>query len=349
MLGLLLIVLLAAVPLAWGRDLNSRFAQRLVNADLKNLVNLGADSEARLTVQGDFLSPFLVPRVPGSPGNLDVQRYIKKTFADLNWHIEEDAFNADTPIGTKPFNNIIVTKDYSAPRRLVLAAHFDSKYFKDFDFIGATDSAVPCAILVDVATHLDALLEARRSELSATLQIIFFDGEEAFHQWSATDSLYGSRHLAEKWEKQEIVANDGTVSNRLVGIDLFVLLDLLGTPEIKLTNLQAKTTWAWNRLVDVESRLADITLLSTKHVRKMRRTGEAGYFVPGDSYMYPGGVDDDHRPFMQRGVPIVHVIPATFPSVWHKQSDNAKAISADTVKDFAKIFRVFVAEYLGLV
>ncbi|NWH18691.1 QPCTL protein, partial [Grus americana] len=29
-----------------------------------------------------------------------------------------------------------------------------------------------------------------------TLQLLFLDGEEAFGDWSATDSLYGARHLA---------------------------------------------------------------------------------------------------------------------------------------------------------
>ncbi|NWV15883.1 QPCT cyclotransferase, partial [Ptilonorhynchus violaceus] len=29
-----------------------------------------------------------------------------------------------------------------------------------------------------------------------TLQLLFLDGEEAFEAWSATDSLYGARHLA---------------------------------------------------------------------------------------------------------------------------------------------------------
>jgi hypothetical protein len=29
--------------------------------------------------------------------------------------------------------------------------------------------------------------------------MIFFDGEEAFKEWTATDSIYGARHLAQKW------------------------------------------------------------------------------------------------------------------------------------------------------
>ncbi|NXH59669.1 QPCT cyclotransferase, partial [Rhabdornis inornatus] len=31
-----------------------------------------------------------------------------------------------------------------------------------------------------------------------TLQLLFLDGEEAFGDWSVTDSLYGARHLAAK-------------------------------------------------------------------------------------------------------------------------------------------------------
>lgn len=34
------------------------------------------------------------------------------------------------------------------------------------------------------------------------LQLIFFDGEEAFDKWTDEDSLYGSRHLASKWNQE---------------------------------------------------------------------------------------------------------------------------------------------------
>ncbi|KAI8847720.1 hypothetical protein BC829DRAFT_476083, partial [Chytridium lagenaria] len=160
------------------------------------------------------------------------------TFKKLNWTIEQDSFEAQTPKGKWPFNNIIVTKDANAPRRIVLAAHFDSKLFEQFDFIGATDSAVPCAILMDVAKTLDSLLNKGMAEGSGktattTLQLIFFDGEEAVRDWSPTDSLYGSRHLAKRWQSRKIVYPDGRTSNYLESIELFVLLDLLGTPDVK--------------------------------------------------------------------------------------------------------------------
>lgn len=42
-----------------------------------------------------------------------------------------------------------------------------------------------------------------------TLQLIFFDGEEAFKQWTPSDSLYGSTHLASKWSDMLYPPNNG--------------------------------------------------------------------------------------------------------------------------------------------
>lgn len=94
-------------------------------------------------------------------------------------------------------------------------------------------------------------LQASSADLS--LQLIFFDGEEALFRWTASDSLYGSRHLARKMEATPHPAG-ATDTNLLHGIvpklcfllstradlsmtsasclsqDLFVLLDLIGAP-----------------------------------------------------------------------------------------------------------------------
>lgn len=73
--------------------------------------------------------------------------------------------------------------------------------------MGATDSAAPCAMMLDLAEALNPLLEKRLSRLhhgeeddhddddieDLTLQLIFFDGEEAFKDWTDVDSIYGAR------------------------------------------------------------------------------------------------------------------------------------------------------------
>jgi len=80
----------------------------------------------------------------------------------LGWHIQEDSFVDNTPYGPKTFTNVVAVQNPSALRRLTLACHFDSKYFEEFEFIGATDSAVPCAMIIDVARLLnDAFTSVR--------------------------------------------------------------------------------------------------------------------------------------------------------------------------------------------
>ena len=82
-------------------------------------------------------------------------QHIRTQMTQLGWHLQNDPFVDSTPFGPKTFTNIIAVQNPSAFRRLTLACHFDSKYFEKFDFIGATDSAVPCAMIIDVARHLN--------------------------------------------------------------------------------------------------------------------------------------------------------------------------------------------------
>ena len=79
--------------------------------------------------------------------------------ANFNWHVEDDVFTDKTPYGEKEFANVIATHNPDAARRLTLACHFDSKLFKAFEFVAATDSAVPCAMLLDLARVLTTSLD----------------------------------------------------------------------------------------------------------------------------------------------------------------------------------------------
>ena len=93
--------------------------------------------------------------------------------AKYGWPVEEDTFTEKTPLGRKHFTNIIATQNPKATRRLVLACHYDSKYFENFVFIGATDSAVPCAMLLDVARHLNTSLWMHgKPVVSVTLSLL---------------------------------------------------------------------------------------------------------------------------------------------------------------------------------
>lgn len=289
-----------------------------------------------------FLTPLLVIRYPGSPGSLAVQEHIKTTLSSLGagWEVTEDKFVSGTPYGRLPFNNIIATLDPSAKRRLVLACHHDSKYYSpqwQREFHGATDSAVPCAMMLELARALDEELKAQKASGSdLTLQLIFFDGEEALFRWTASDSLYGSRHLARKMETTPHPAGS-TDTNLLHGIDLFVLLDLIGAPSPNFGSYFANTARWLLRLQDIEKRLHSMNQL-------LDHPNIVEYFWP-DRPM--AQIQDDHVPFLNRGVHVLHLIPSPFPTVWHTFDDNEQNLDRATIQNLNKILQVFVLEYLN--
>ncbi|XP_064484929.1 glutaminyl-peptide cyclotransferase-like isoform X2 [Ornithodoros turicata] len=293
------------------------------------------------------LDKILIPRVVGTVGSRQVREYIVESMRDLGWDVQEDAFEARTPYGRKRFSNVVATLDPMACRRLVLACHYDSKIHSEGTFLGATDSAVPCAQLIYIAKSLnDKLQKQKQRRDGLTLQLLFFDGEEAFVEWSSTDSLYGSRHLAEKLHTHRIgreqretlnCTTGNEIVNELDRMEVMVLLDLIGTANPKFYSYFGDTQSLFSRLVQIEQRLNDDGMMETR--------GRTRYFQDSSKF---GFVEDDHIPFLKRGVPIVHLIPNPFPSVWHTLADNRENLHHPTIANLNKVFKVFVAEYLSL-
>ncbi|OQV11412.1 Glutaminyl-peptide cyclotransferase [Hypsibius exemplaris] len=289
-----------------------------------------------------LVQPILIPRVSGTPGNLLVQQHIIQTLRSIGYTIETDSFQ-DTPPAPhsrRTFTNIIATLDPNAPRRLVLACHFDSKFDNRGEFIGATDSAVPCAMLLDLAATLRGHVDSRPTKSDITLQLLFLDGEEAFGEWSSTDSLYGARHLsAQLQQKRNRFAPGVPNLSELSSMDLFVLLDLIGTTDTQFVSFYPETAAYYTSLAGAEDRLSNMRLI--------KQWGRSAFYFGRTALPLGSSIDDDHRPFKEKGVKIVHLISYPFPSVWHQYSDNEANIHYQTVDDINKIMRVFVCEYLS--
>ena len=296
---------------------------------LQSLINVDPAPQLDFT-RDSLLSRILIPRQPDTANSTAVRHAIIDRLQSTGgkWHIETPSFVADTPLGKKNMTNIIATRDPGAARRLVLAAHYDSKHYPkesgQAHFVGATDSAVPCAMLVDTAIALDALLDAytsrRRSERKnmagmrddVTLQLVFFDGEEAYRQWTATDSVYGSRNLAKQWYSTWVndTYHGGATPVRTIDlIDHLVLLDLIGAAQPQIASYYENTRWVYNIFQRAEHDIRATGLLGAKGKPQPPQifTGNTG----------SARISDDHVPFLQQGVPVVHVIPWPFPRVWH--------------------------------
>ncbi|XP_045303076.1 glutaminyl-peptide cyclotransferase isoform X2 [Leopardus geoffroyi] len=264
-----LLLLAAALPLAargvsrgaadWTQEKNYHQPAILNSSSLRQV----AEGTSISAMWQNDLRPLLIERYPGSPGSYAARQHIMQRIQRLqaDWVLEIDTFLSQTPYGYRSFSNIISTLNPTAKRHLVLACHYDSKYFPPWDnrvFVGATDSAVPCAMLLELARALDkqllSLKNVSDSKPDLSLQLIFFDGEEAFLHWSPRDSLYGSRHLAPKMASTPHPpgAKD---TNQLHGMDLLVLLDLIGAPNPTFPNFFPNSARWFDRLEAIEQSL----------------------------------------------------------------------------------------------
>lgn len=84
---------------------------------------------------------------------------------NYGWTVELDEFEASTPKGIYNMTNVVATLNPLADRYIVVACHYDSKLMK-FKFVGATDSAVPCAMMMYMAKSLKQRLEAFKNSVS---------------------------------------------------------------------------------------------------------------------------------------------------------------------------------------
>ena len=144
------------------------------------------------------------------------------------------------------------------------------------------------------------------------------------------------------------VGGGGDYTTPIAMIDSLIILDLLGAPDAHIPNTHPETFFIFERLVDIQNRLSRSKLVSRTLQKRVLNPHDGGIFKEGQSHIGPEAIQDDHVPFYNLGVPVCHLIPVPFPSVWHTVDDNGSCIHEETVTDLAIIFRVFVVEYLGL-
>ncbi|CAK9798047.1 Glutaminyl-peptide cyclotransferase [Anthophora quadrimaculata] len=289
----------------------------------------------------EVLDNICVVRIVGTPEHTMVKNYIKRSMEDLGWTVESDSFKDRTPtFGTLEFENIIAKLNPNAKRYLALACHYDSKYTRERNFIGAVDSAVPCAQMINLAKVMKDNLDSIKNN-DVSLMLIFFDGEEAFREWGPKDSIYGARHLAKVWHNNLTTYNQDEHISELDKLDMLVLLDLIGAPDPTFYNYFGNTEKWYSLLIAIESKLASLNKLESYSY------GDAAqkYFQP---YSMEAHIEDDHIPFLHRDIPILHLVPYPFPKVWHKPSDNRNNIDLKTTENINKILRIFVASYLNM-
>ena len=249
----------------------------------------------------------LGPRPPGSQAIERAREYITAQLAIAGVEVQRDPFTATTPFGSIPMVNIVGVLSGASSNVLIVAGHYDTARLNGIAFVGANDGGSSAAELLELAR----VLSGRGHVL--TYWLVFFDGEEALEQWSQTDSLYGSRHLTEE------LATNG----RLAEVRALIVVDMVAGRQLHILEESNSTPW-----------LREIVL------KKARQLGYARSF---DGGQFP--VEDDHIPFVEKGVAAVDIIDVTpFQTYHHTTQDTLDKCSPASLGVVGRVVLVILED-----
>ncbi|HSE50041.1 MAG TPA: M28 family peptidase [Terriglobales bacterium] len=234
------------------------------------------------------------PRPVGSAAHKKMEQYLVGKLAGAQ--LEDDRFEQQTPLGKFAMRNIIAKYPGTKDGVVVLASHYDTKKLPNF--VGANDGGSSTAVLLAIGEQLRAHMKDGKRE-GFSVWLVFFDGEEALDaDINASDGLYGSKHLAQKWKQ------DGTLNRTKA----FILADMVGDQDLAVLRDANSTPW----LLDLIDAAAE-------------KLGHQSHF-----FQYSSGMIDDHIAFKDAGVPIADLIDFDYGfqnAFWHTPEDTADKLS----------------------
>jgi hypothetical protein len=236
-------------------------------------------------------------RFNGSPGHLAAEKFIKDHFKPeaAKGNFETDQFTANTPLGPQTMRNFIVRFPGKKDGIIVLASHYETNYpLKDIAFVGANDGACTTALLIALGQYFRA-----HPPEGYSVWLVFDDGEEAVRSWSSSDSLYGTRHLAARWYA------DGTA----LRIKALLVADMIGDRDLNILEETQSTPW----------------------LRAILRQAAVNTHHSANVFKTEGSEEDDHLPFLQRGIPALDVIDVDYGPHTFSTPDGYHHTAQDTI------------------
>jgi hypothetical protein len=251
----------------------------------------------------------LGPRPAGSDAIEKARNYIEDELRHSGWQVTRQAFTDDTPRGKIHFVNLIARfsgDGNAASPSFLFCSHYDTKLFDTFRFVGANDGGSSTGLLMELARVL-----GHHANVAKNVELVFFDGEEAYENFSQTDGLYGSRYFARQLQGEGAKQFRGGV-----------LFDMVGDHSLGIT-LPADSPAAMARDV-----------FAAAEALKLRK-----YF----SYL-DRDLIDDHAPLNAIGIPMIDIIDFDYPW-WHTANDTMDKISAQSLQIVGSVALYYLAEF----
>jgi glutaminyl-peptide cyclotransferase len=248
------------------------------------------------------------PRPAGSEALEKSRVYIEDQLQRSGWRVTRQAFSDDTPRGKIQFVNLIAQfsgEGNAASPSFLLCSHYDTKMFDTVRFVGANDGGSSTGLLLELARVI-----GQHPNLARKIELVFFDGEEAYEHFSDTDGVYGSRYFARQLQKDAKQFRGG------------LLFDMVGDRSLGIT-LPADSPAAMAR-----------DIFAAADALKLR-----DYF----SY-FDRDLIDDHVPLNAIGIPTLDIIDFDFPW-WHTADDTIDKVSPQSLQIVGSVALYYLAQF----
>lgn len=249
------------------------------------------------------------PRYSGSTGAFKNLLFIEEQLSAAGVTSEKIEWEEYTPAGKIKFRNLSarIEIDKKLPW-IILGAHYDTKKLENIPkFQGANDGASCVAILIEIAK----IFWKQKSKMRKNLEIVFFDGEESYFQYSDNDGLHGSKkHLK-------------VITNEKRHVEAVIIADMLADKDL-------------NAFVSADSN-PHLTDLFIETVRELKYEK---FFKRGKISMV-----DDHKPFSDHGIPSILIIDFDYGQnniFWHSPGDNLSNVSKESLEISGKTLCFFI-------
>ena len=249
------------------------------------------------------------PRPAGSKALEKSRDYIEGQLQASGWQVTRRAFNDDTPRGKIQFVNLIARfsgERHAASPSFLLCSHYDTKLFDTIQFVGANDGGSSTGLLLELARVI-----GQHPNLARKIELVFFDGEEAYDHFSETDGLFGSRHFAKQLQSDRVKQFRGGM-----------LFDMVGDHSLGIT-LPANSPAAMAR-----------DIFAAAEALKLRN-----YFSYFDRELI-----DDHVPLNTIGISTIDIIDFVYPW-WHTAGDTIDKISAQSLQIVGSVALYYLSEF----
>ena len=265
------------------------------------------------------------PRVAGSVNLEKTRQYLEQVLNESGWNVTRQVFQQKTPFGEVEFVNLrarfvkneegdkLLSEEQSSdvwgrPVSGLVTSHYETKKFDGFEFVGGNDPGSSVGVLLEMARVL-----AERPAMAEKLELVFFDGEEAFVNYTDTDGLYGSRYYADslqEWPEK---------SRPMWG----VLLDMVGDKDLGI------------RVPEDSPPYLVANLFAAAEELELRK-----YFGMGNQV-----ITDDHKPLNEAGIPTIDIIDMNY-SFWHTPGDRVDKLSEESLETVGKVTLLMIEKYL---